>query len=58
MVNNIDKVFAFFGTYILVEKQIHENQMILGIIQRIKLQLGDKMSENECFQLQVMAAIN
>lgn len=35
MVNNIDKVFAFFGTYILVEKQIHENQMILDIIQRI-----------------------
>lgn len=31
MVNNIDKVFAFFGIYILVGKQTHEHQMILDI---------------------------
>lgn len=41
MVNNRGKVFAFFGVYILVGKQIHDNLMILDNIQRIELQLCD-----------------
>lgn len=41
MVNKRDKIFAFFGMYILVGKQIHDNLMILGNIQGIELQLRD-----------------
>ena len=37
MVNKIDKVFAFFGSCILVGKP-HENQIMIDTIQRIKLQ--------------------